>query len=139
MIRHTFRIPQHDWTFRVYIAVNGYWTGEIVRHLWRLGASDDTLRSATANLSSGRLNNGLTYASAKDRETLMVVAKTTTAAEMFNSVIHELDHAAMFTFPILGITPGTEDAAYFKGGVARQIFPLVQPYLCECCRRKIYS
>ena len=42
----------------------------------------------------------------------------------------------MFTFPLLEITPGTEEAAYFKGGLARDIFPMIQPYLCDCCRHK---
>lgn len=136
MITKTFYIPQHDWTFRVYIAMSCYWTGEIIRHLWRLGASDDILHEAARNMQCGRLNNGLTYASLDARETLVVVGQTTTAAELFNSVVHELDHAGEFTFPLLRITPGTEEAAYFKGGVAREIFPLIQPYLCDCCRRK---
>ena len=137
MIRHVFQVPQHRWTFRVYIAITDYWADEILGHLWRLGASWTVMQRANANLRRGQLNNGLTYASLKERETLIVVAKTSSAAEMFNSVTHEIDHAAEFTFPLIGIEPGTEEAAYFKGGVAREIFPLVQPYMCECCRRKI--
>jgi hypothetical protein len=137
MITHTFRVPQHAWTFRVYVPVTCYWTGEIVRHLWRLGAPDEILHSAAENLQCGKLNTGLTYASEKDRETLMVVATSTTPAELFNSVVHEIDHATMFTFPLIGITPGTEEAAYFKGGLARDIFPMIQPYLCDHCRKTV--
>ena len=137
MISRTIYVPQHDWTFRVYIAVTCYWSYEILGHLWRLGAPREVLTSAAQNLACGNVDNGLTYASPTKRETLMVVAQTTTAAEMFNSVIHEIDHATMFTFPLLQITPGTEEAAYFKGGLARDIFPMVQPYLCDCCRHKL--
>lgn len=136
MITHTFHVQQHRWTFRIYIALSCYWTGEIIRHLWRLGASDDILYSAANNMQCGQLNRGLTYASGKDRETLVVVGQAATASELFNSVVHEIDHACMFTFPSLGITPGTEEAAYFKGGIGREIFPLIQPYLCDRCRRK---
>lgn len=136
MIRRNFYIPKHRWIFRVYVAVDCYWTGEILGHLRRLGAPTDVMESAAANLRCGNLDNGLTYASPPGRETLMVVAKTTTAAEMFNSVVHEIDHATMFTFPLIGITPGTEEAAYFKGGIAREIFPMIQPFLCDCCRNK---
>lgn len=136
MITHTFHIARHRWTFRVYVALDCYYTGEIIRHLWRLGASDDILRSAAHNMQCGRLNNGLTYASEKDRETLVVVGLTTTPAELFNSVVHEIDHACLFTFPLIGITPDTEQAAYFKGGLAREIFPFIQPYLCDCCRQR---
>lgn len=137
MITKVIYIPEHRWTFRVYIAVTCYWSEEIIGHLWRLGAPQKVLISAANNLACGNIDNGLTYASPKERETLMVVARTTTAAEMFNSVIHEIDHACMFTFPLLGITHGTEEAAYFKGGLGREIFPMVQPYLCDCCRRKM--
>lgn len=139
MIQRTFYIPQHDWTFRVYVPISCFWTGEIIRHLWRLGATDEILRSAAKNMQCGKLNNGITYASLKERETLVVVGQTTTAAELFNSVVHELDHAALFTFPLIGIEPGTEEAAYFKGGAAREIFPMIQPYLCDCCRRMLKS
>lgn len=137
MITRTIHVPQHRWTFRVYIPLSCYWTGEIIRHLWRLGASDDILYEAANNMQCGKLNNGLTYTSKKDRETLMVVGQATTAVELFNSVVHEIDHACMFTFPHIGIEPGTEEAAYFKGGLGREIFPMVQPYLCDCCRRKM--
>lgn len=136
MINRTIYVPQHRWTFRVYIAVTCYWSEEILGHLWRLGAPLEVMASATQNLACGNLDNGLTYASPGERETLMVVARTTTAAEMFNSVVHEIDHATMFTFPLLGITPGTEEAAYFKGGLGRDIFPMVQPYLCDHCRQE---
>ena len=136
MISQVFYIPQHRWVFRVYIPMSCYWTDEILRHLWRLGASDEILYEAANNMQCGKQNNGLTYASDKDRETLVVVGQTTTAAELFNSVVHEIDHACMFTFPLLGITPGTEEAAYFKGGLARDVFPIIQPYLCDCCRHK---
>lgn len=127
-------VPQHDWTFRVYIAHTCYWTDDILGHLFRLGASPMVMGSANQNLRCGTVDNGITYASLKERETLMVVGKTTTAAEMFNSVVHEIDHACMFTFPLIGITHGTEEAAYFKGGLARDLFPSVQPYLCDHCR-----
>lgn len=137
MITRTIYVPEHHWTFRVYIAVTCYWSEEIIGHLWRLGAPQKVLISAANNLACGNIDNGLTYASEKDRETLVVVGQTTTAAELFNSVIHEIDHACMFTFPLLGITHGTEEAAYFKGGLGREIFPMVQPYLCDCCRRKM--
>lgn len=134
MIRHVFSVPQHRWTFRVYIATDCSWAPEILGHLERLRAPAWIQESATANMACGLVNTGLTYASPEARETLMVVGRTTSAAELFNSVVHELDHATLFTFPLVGITPGTEQAAYFKGGLARELFPLIQPYLCEHCR-----
>lgn len=136
MITRVIYVPQHRWTFRVYVPVTCFWTGEILGHLRRLGAPPAILESAAETLKCGRLNTGLTYASPTGRETLMVAATSTTPAELFNSVVHEIDHATMFTFPLIGVTPGTEEAAYFKGGLARDIFPMIQPYLCDHCRKK---
>lgn len=137
MIRHVFAVPEHRWTFRVYIATDCTWNAEILGHLERLGAPVWIIESSAANMACGLMSAGLTYASPEERETLMVVGQTTTAAELFNSVVHELDHATLFTFPLVGITPGTEQAAYFKGGLAREIFPLIQPFLCDYCRHEI--
>ncbi len=137
MIRHVFAVPEHRWAFRVYIATDCAWNAEILGHLERLGAPAWIIESSAANMACGLMNAGLTYASPEERETLMVVGQTTTAAELFNSVVHELDHATLFTFPLVGITPGTEQAAYFKGGLAREIFPLIQPFLCDHCRHEI--
>lgn len=137
MIRHVFAVPEHRWTFRVYIATDCTWNAEILGHLERLDAPAWIIESSAANMACGLMNAGLTYASPEERETLMVVGQTTTAAELFNSVVHELDHATLFTFPLVGITPGTEQAAYFKGGLAREIFPLIQPFLCDHCRHEI--
>lgn len=137
MITRTIYVPQHDWNFRVYIPLSCYWADEILGHLFRLGASKDVMRSANTNLRCSNLNYGLTYASPEARETLMVVGKASSAAELFNSVVHEIDHACLFTFPLIGISPGTEEAAYFKGGIGREIFPMIQPYLCDHCRRRV--
>lgn len=137
MMTRTFQVQPYGWTFRVYIPLSCYWADEILGHLFRLGATKDIMRSANVNLRCSNFNNGLTYASPEARETLVVVGKASSTAELFNSVVHEIDHACMFTFPLIGITPGTEEAAYFKGGLGREIFPMIQPYLCECCRRKI--
>ena len=37
MITRTIYVPQHDWTFRVYIPLSCYWTGEIISKLTKKG------------------------------------------------------------------------------------------------------
>ena len=137
MIRHTFYIWEHSWTFRAYFAINGYWANEILGHLWRIGADMDVMRSANKNLRSGQLNTGLTYTSRANRETVMVVALASSGAEFFNSFCHELKHAEEHIGDVIGIDPKSEQAAYFRGGLAREMYPHVRHLLCDCCRRKL--
>lgn len=137
MIRHTFVIWEHSWTVRTYFAVTGYWADEILGHLFRLGADMDTMRSAAKNLRSGQLNTGLTYTSPWSRETVMVVALSSSGAEFFNSLLHEMKHLEEQIGQVIGIDPKSEQAAYFRGGVAREVFPHIRHLLCDCCRKKL--
>lgn len=89
------------------------------------------------NLSSGELDNGITYSNEEFRKSIIVVAKTSSGAEFFNCINHELDHLGEQIFPILGIEFGSEEAAYFKGNLALKIFPKVSHLMCECCRKKM--
>ena len=137
MIRHTFVIWEHDWIVRAYFAVNGYWADEILGHLQRIGADMDTMRSAARNLRSGQLNTGLTYTSPWNRETIMVVARASSGAEFFNSLLHEMKHLEEQIGSARGIDPKSEEAAYFRGGGAREIYPHIRHLLCDCCRKKV--
>ena len=139
MIRHTFVIWEHSWTVRTYFAVTGYWADEILGHLFRLGADMDTMRSAAKNLRRGQFNTGLTYTSPWNRETVMVVALASSGAEFFNSLLHEMKHLEEQIGQVIGIDPKSEQAAYFRGGVAREVFPHIRHLLCDCCRKKLKS
>lgn len=137
MIRHDFVIWEHNWIVRTYFAVSCYYADEILGRLQNISADMDTMRSANRNLRSCSLNTGLTYTSPWHRETIMVVALASTPAEFFNSLLHELKHVEEQIGECLGIDQKSEEAAYLRGGIARELFPHIAPLLCESCRRKV--
>lgn len=137
MIYHQFIIWQHDWLVKAYINTDVSDAREILDELWSLGADMDTMRKAYKNLYGGLLNTGLTYTSGWCRETVLVISKTTSALEFINSLTHELDHAKNHICKCRGIDLNTEEASYFIGGLARDLFPHVKHLLCESCRDKI--
>lgn len=134
MIRQVIFLPQYHWRVTAYYAVSCYWTGEILRELYRLGASQDVLQSAYRNMASCSLNTGLCYSNNELRESIVVIAKTSTAAEFFNSFEHEFQHLKGHISTALGFDPNGEEVAYMSGELAREIFPKIRHLLCDSCR-----
>lgn len=137
MKTHTFCIEQHDWIVKAYIDTTSEDADVILDELQSIGADMDVMRKAYRNLRSGEKNTGLTYASPWNRETVVVVSRATSAEEYFNSIVHEIAHAGVYTCDALHIDLKSEQAAYFQGGLARDLYPCVKEFLCECCRHKI--
>lgn len=136
MIRHSFRIEQHNWRVTAFFEVTPDDAGELLWNLWRTHASPNHIKATAVNLMRGRLNNGVTYTSLRDRETIMIIGKASSGAEFFNSLLHEIKHLEVQTSDAMGIDYRSEEAAYFRGGVAREIYPYISSLLCDCCRSK---
>lgn len=136
MIQHVFYIWQHDWIVKAYIDTTSEDAELILDELMSIGADMDVMRMAYKNLRSGDTNTGLTYASPWNRETVIVVSRASSAEEYFNSIVHEIAHAGVYTCDALGIDLKSEQAAYFQGGLARDLYPCIKEFLCECCRKK---
>lgn len=137
MITHVFHIHQHDWLVKAYINSDDSDADLILGELWSVGADMDTMRLAYRNLHGGMKNTGLTYTSSWNRTTILVVSESTSAEEFFNSLVHEISHAKTHICEYLGIDLLSEEASYFSGGLARDLFPYVKHLLCESCRKKI--
>lgn len=137
MKTHFFHIWQHNWLVKAYIDTTSEDAEEILDELRSIGADMDVMRTAYKILRSGKPNSGLTYVSSANRETVIVVSRSTSAEEYFNSIVHEIAHAGVYMCNALGIDLSSEEAAYFQGGLARDLYPCVKEFLCECCRHKI--
>ena len=136
MKTHTFYIEQHDWLVKAFIDTTSEDAEVILDELQSIGADMEVMRKAYKNLRSGEKNTGLTYASPWNRETIIVVSRATSAEEFFNSIVHEIAHAGVYTCDALRIDLKSEQAAYFQGGLARDLFSCIKEFLCECCRSK---
>lgn len=136
MIRQTLYLPKYRWRVKAYYSQTCYWTGEIMKELYRLGADSNILRSAYENMSSCTLDTGLCYSNPLLRDSVLVIAKTSSAAEFFNSFEHEFQHLKGHIASELHLDPNGEDVAYMSGELARDTFPAIQHLLCDCCRHK---
>lgn len=136
MIRQTIYIDKYDWEINAYFYVSEYYTEEILEMLWHLGCDADTAKKAYRNLSSGQLNTGLCYSNYVKRKSVFVIAKTSSAAEFFNSLHHELTHLKAHIANVYRLNPLGEEIAYLTGEIAREMFPKVKHLMCDCCRKK---
>lgn len=134
MIRAKIELPKYRWKVRAYIAVSRYYTDDILNDMEALGASKSNLADAYRNLSSGQLNNGLTYTNSEKRETIWVVALTSSAREFMDSVVHEIRHLEQHIANECGIDENSEEACYLCGDIAYRLFPYCKKLLCEHCR-----
>lgn len=136
MIRTEFTLPQYRWKVHGYIAVSRYYTKEILNKMTLLGASRENLADAYRNLRSGRLNNGLTYTNPSKRETIWVVALTSSAREFMDSFTHEIRHLEQHIANECGIDQNSEEACYLCGDIAYRLFPYCEKLMCENCRHR---
>ena len=139
MIRQVFDIPKYGWTVTVYYAVTGYDVRRIMRELERLGCGGNDLHRAYANLSKGVINTGLTYSNVEERETLVVISRTSSAAQFQNSLDHEKGHLCRHISQAMHIDPYGEEAEYLAGYVGQRMFEVARMFLCDTCRRNLFN
>ena len=99
------------------------------------GADEEQMWKSYYSLSSGNLDEGICFSGADTRTSILVVAKTSSAAEFYNSTTNEFCHLAAQIAHIVGVDPSGEEVAYMVGEMARDFYPHIRHLLCDCCRR----
>lgn len=135
MIRQVAYLPEFDWVIKAYFSVSSYWVNEIMAELAFAGANEEQMWKSYDSLISGNLDEGICFSGADTRTSILVVAKTSSAAEFYNSTTHEFCHLAAQIAQIIGVDPAGEEVAYMVGEMARDFYPSIKHLLCECCRK----
>ncbi len=139
MIRCELYSPICDWEVTVFFSINEYWTEDILEALWEIGIDGTYAQKAYENLSSGEVNTGLCYSNYNARKSVVVISRASDASELFNSTMHEFKHLSAHMAKGCGMDEMGEDIAYATGELAHDMWKYIQPYMCNCCRRKILS
>lgn len=135
MIRLELILQTYGWKVYCYFAKTCYYTDEIVQRLRTLGCKGDTLRIAQQNLSTCMLDTGLTYSNLENRESVMVVALTSSAEEYMNSFTHELAHLRRHIEKGCDIDPDSEEICYIAGEFARACYEPAHALFCPLCHK----
>ena len=126
----------------IFYRVTCYYTEEIIGLLKSIDCPKDKAREAYNNLVSCKLDTGVTYSNYKLRKSVMVISKTSSPEEFFNSLKHECRHledhiATAFKMPI-----GGEEVAYLAGYLGRMLYEDVQLFICvivKTCSDKCFT
>ena len=138
MIRQKFILSKYRWNVSAYYAVDSYYIDEIIDNMYSIGCDGEMLRTAYENMSSGKMNTGITYSNFRDRETVMVIAITSSAKEFEKSWRHECGHLATHICQAFDITPYGEEIQYLGQDIVEATWDIAKNFLCEChcCKKK---
>lgn len=134
MIRQRFALPKYDWRIYAYYVVTKPNADEILENLVGIGCVGETLKRAYRNLTSGKLDTGITYSNQSTRETVIVFAKTSSAKEFQQSYKHETGHLQTHIAQTFGIDPYGEEIQYIGDDIVDATWEIAKDLLCEHCR-----
>lgn len=117
------------WRITIFLPVTRYHVAEIMDALLTLGINEGNYRDAVGNLTSGKVNNGITFSSAEHRATVSVWAMATSPAEYFNLIVHELHHLSVQIASSNGLDLEGEEVCYINGDIAQYLYPLCRPLI----------
>lgn len=136
MIRQRIFDSKTRWKVHVYYVVTEPNAEEIMLQLERIGCKGHNLDAAYDNLTSGKLDTGLTYTNSDRHESVIVIAKTSTALEFLQSLTHEFGHASCHIAEYYGIPLDGEKVRYICDGLLERTWTISRELLCDCCRKR---
>lgn len=134
MIVQEFTLPKAEWHVKVYYSVTCYYICEILHELRKIECSEETISQAYRQLYYNEINSGFTYSNCETRQSVMVIAHTSSAEEFANSFDHEKNHLKRHIAQTLKIDPYGEDESYLSGDINAAMYPAAKVLLCEDCR-----
>ncbi|MCM1031565.1 MAG: hypothetical protein NC410_09035 [Oscillibacter sp.] len=137
MIRQRFTLGRNDWEVFAYYAVDAYYVDEIMSRLIEIGCRGKDLKKAYKNLDTGDLDTGLTYSNYGRRQSVMVIALTSSPKEFEKSWRHESGHLAAQICETFGIPLNGEEIQYLGQDIVDATWDIAKHFLCKCGKRKV--
>lgn len=134
MIRQQFYEKSTKWKVYAYYIVTEPDADELMQRLYEIGCRGKNLSQAFLNLTSGKLDTGLTYTNQSTHETVVVIAKTSTALEFLQSLTHEFGHVACHIAQAYNIPLSGEEVRYISDNLLAKTWPISKELLCDSCR-----
>lgn len=132
MIRQMFYIGDRDWSIGVYydIKTNNDFD-DIVEALIESGQKPAYAQRVVNELMHP--NTGYTYTNYGKRFTLICISEATSHEELYNTISHEVRHAADHIGAYYGLYARGEESAYLQGEISRNMYEAVALLICPKC------
>ena len=123
MIQQNLHIKEIGWNLRIfYCPKTSSQRSIVLQCLYDAGCTGKNYRRAMTLLGSGAVNTGLIFSNKSERNTIIVVGRSSDIAEFVNTLTHEINHFIEHVMEALHIQSGTEDEAYFTGELFELLF-----------------
>lgn len=136
MVVQDIYIEDYRWSVRIFYAVSGYDVDEIMRALHSIGCTADYAAEAYSNLRRNALNSGLTFSNYRRRQSVVVVALSSSAKQFHRCLIHELRHLQSHIASADNIDEKSEQVCYLLDDIVGLVHETCAPMMCGCCRKK---
>lgn len=123
-------LDEFGWVVKLYCDVSESDTDTIVNYMIDCGYSMPVTYEAYDFVSNIDINTGATITSDRYKESVIIISQTTTPAEFFNTMIHELNHLSDSIAKVFKIKCNGEEISYMIGNIGIKMFPFVEQYLC---------
>lgn len=131
MIKQGFYIGNRDWWVMVYYDVQPHNLTEIEGVLLSNGCTREQAEETCRNIR--QVNTGFTMTDYNNRNSVILVSHTTSAEQMFDTIMHEIKHLTEHISNYYNLDPKEELAAYLQGEVGRQMWCAASMVLCPHC------
>lgn len=128
--RYNINVKGENWQITIFFPLTCYYVKEIMQELSLIDCNKTDMRKAWENLTSGKMNNGLTFSNYELRKSVIVFAMSESKEEYFNLVLHELHHLAVQIGVANNMDLEGEGVCYINGDVGMMMFPLVRYLFC---------
>ena len=132
-------LDNYDWLIKVFYLVKNPDIDLILGELDSIDCDPEAFYKAADMLEHDDYNTGFTYTDDEKRVTFIIISKTTSAAQFFNTFIHEIGHTSMHISEYIGINPYSEEIQYLQGEIAAQMFEKAKQFMCDSCRINFYN
>lgn len=136
MVKESVYLDSYNWKINIYFNFDCQYANEVLEELDELGISKRKLYKAEDDLSACLLNTGLTYSSYINKETIIVIGRTTSAKEFAKTYYHEVGHCATHISQYYHISPYGEEIRYIGQDIVDKSWDMAKKYLCECYRKE---
>lgn len=131
MVRQLLYLPFWGWRCSVFYDATSGDAESVLSALQDIGCRGLSLKRAERNLYSSFENTGLTFTNQQGQRSVMVISRTSTPAQFWNTLDHEKGHLAEHIAEALNIDRSGEEFEYLKGEIAQEMYPFAIQFLCK--------
>lgn len=127
MIKQHINLGAGGWNILIYYGVDIRHSNDIRKVLRKLGCSEEDIKKSLRVLTRS-LNTGMTFSNLEKRTSFVCIAKTTSAEQFVNTIIHESKHVQSHICKYYRIEEDGETAAYMIGYIVERMYRVLKLY-----------